>query len=318
MKACICPKYGSPKVLNIQEVEKPTPGDRELLIKVFAATVNRSDLAIITGKPAIMKLYGGFSKPRRSITGCDFAGQVESIGKNVSSFKPGDRVMGFAGLGAQSHAEYLVFPETKAVISIPADMSYEQAACCLEASYYAITCILQLKPKPGQKAMVYGATGGIGSAMVQYLKHFGLSVTAVCGTENIELVKSLGPDRIIDYQKQDFTKDPEKYDFVFDAVGYASFSQCKPLLNKKGIYAPTDKLINFLLTLTTKIGGGKRVFFSIPKDLKGGLIFIRDLAEQKKFKPLLDRIYPFDQVIEAFEYVATKQKLGNVVVRMSN
>jgi NADPH:quinone reductase-like Zn-dependent oxidoreductase len=318
MKASVCKEYGGPDVLSVKEVEKPSPRDNEVLVKVYATTVNRTDLGILRASPFIIRLFTGLFRPRLSITGTDFAGQVEATGNDVTAFKAGDRVMGFDGMGLQSHAEYMTVPQNKAIILIPSGMSYDVAAASLEAAFYANCSINELRPVGGQKALVYGATGAIGSSMVQILKYHGVYVTAVCGGENIDLVKSLGAERIIDYKKEDFTKDEEKYDFVLDAVGKSSFSRCKPLLREKGIYSSTDKFVNLLLALVTPVFGGKKVVFKPPKNTKAGIGFIRDLVDRGDFKPVIDRKYPIDHIREAFAYVATGQKVGNVVITMGS
>jgi NADPH:quinone reductase-like Zn-dependent oxidoreductase len=314
MKASICPKYGSPDVLRIKQVKKPTPKDNEVLIKVYATTVNRTDLGILQGKPYLMRLATGLSKPRLAITGTDFAGQIEAIGKNVTSFKVGDRVMGFGGMGLQSHAQYLVLPETKGIVTMPHNLTYEQAVACVEGAFYAAAGINRLKPKAGQKALVYGATGAIGSSTVQILKYYDVCVTAVCAGKSTELVKSLGAEKVIDYTKEDFTKDNEQYDFVFDAVGKSSFAKCKPLLKEKGIYSWSDGLENILLALITPLFGRKKVVFFPPNNITGELNFIKGLAEKGSFRPVIDRTYPIEKIGEAYKYVASGQKIGNVII----
>ena len=316
LKASFRSKYGSPEILSIRELGMPIPKDDEVLIRVIAATVNRTDYGLLKGTPFILRFFSGLFKPKFSITGTDFAGQIEGIGINVTSFKVGDRVMGFGGMGVASHAEYLTIPEAKAILAIPANTSYEQAAAGMEGAFYALNGIDAVNPEAGQKALVYGATGAIGSSSVQLLRFFGLHVTAVCGSENIGLVKSLGADRIIDYKKDDFTKDNEQYDFVFDAVGKTSFSSCKRLLKKHGVFIPSDGFVNVFLSLATRITGGKRVVFSPPTNLKSRLSFIRDLLETGSFKPVIDRNYPIDEIVEAYKYVATGQKIGNVIIIM--
>lgn len=315
MKASICPHYGSPDILTIREVEQPAPKDHELLVQVHATTVNRSDLAMLQGTPRVMRVYTGLRKPKIAITGSDFAGEVVAAGGGVTAFRPGDRVMGFSFMGARSHAQYLTIPENGGIVAMPANLSYEEAAACLEGTFYAACGVLELQPGPGQKALVNGATGAIGSATVQFLKHFGVAVTAVCRGEHSALVRSLGADRVIDYEKEDFTNDKEQYDFVFDAVGKSSFARCKPLLKKHGIYSATDGLINFLWRLTTRFSD-KRVVFSMPKNIPDTLRFIRDLIVQGKFRPVIDRRYPFEQIADAYRYVGTGQKVGNVVLTM--
>ena len=222
MKAAVRSKYGLSEVLSIQEVATPTPKENEVLVKVYATTVNKSDYHVLTGKPLFMRLITGLFKPTLSITGSDFAGQIEAIGKNVKSFKVGDRVMGFVDMGLKSHAQYLALPEKKIILT-PVHANYDSAVACIEGAFYALSAITKMKPVAGQTALVIGATGAIGSSFVQFLKYYGVSITAVCGSENSELVKTLGADKIIDYKTEDFTKDNGKYDLVFDAVGKYGF-----------------------------------------------------------------------------------------------
>lgn len=318
MKAAVRSKYGSPDILSIKEIDIPTPKDDEVLVRVYATTVNRTDCAILWGKPFISRFFTGLLKPSLSVTGTDFAGKVEAIGKNVKSFKAGDKVMGFNGMGIKSHAEYLTSPEDKMMITIPDNTTYDQAAACMEGAIYALSSMIdKVRPKAGQKAIVNGATGAIGSAGVQLLKYFGVHVTAVCNTKNIELVKSLGADRVIDYSKEDFTKDDQKCNFIFDTVGKSSFSKCKPLLLPDGIYISSDPGPNWqnaYLPLTTAIIGNKKVIFAIPFHMKRSLFLIKDLIEQGKFKPIIDRKYTLEKIAEAYQYVATGQKTGNVVI----
>ena len=317
MKAAFRSKYVPPGNLSIQEIDKPVPKDNEVLIRVYAGSVNRTDCHVLTGKPLIMRVFTGLFKPKLTATGSDFAGVIEATGPNVKSFKAGDRVMGFGGaLGIGSHAQYITFPGNKRIVLIPDNITYEQAAACLEGTYYAAIGINQLKPLSGQKALVYGATGSIGSAYVQFFKHYNVFITAVCGRENAELVRSWGADKIIDYKTEDFTKDKEQYDFVIDAVGKSSFAKCKPLLKKKGIYSPSDGFANLFLVLLTPLLGGKKVLF--PKDSKTVLPFIKELIESGSFKPVIDKIYPLERIAEAFAYVATGQKIGNVILRIDD
>jgi NADPH:quinone reductase-like Zn-dependent oxidoreductase len=321
MKAAIRLKYGSPGVLTIKEVEIPAHKDNEVLIRVYATTVNRTDCAVLSGKPFIMRFFTGLFKPKLSSTGTDFAGRVEAIGKKVTSFKVGDRVWGFYDNGIGSHAEYMTVADDKPISSIPGDITYEEAAAAAEGAHYAYNFIKKVDLTAGQKVLVNGATGAIGSAAVQFLKYFGVWVTAVCNTENIELIKSLGADKIIDYTRDDFTKDDGKYDFIFDAVGKSTFGQCKHLLRPRGIYMSSElgpKSQNILFALVTPLLGGKKVIFPVPTDIKGSMHFIKNLIEQDKFKPVIDREYPLERIGEAFEYVASGQKTGNVIITMKN
>jgi len=315
MKAAFRSKYGSSEVLSIKEIDKPTPKDDEVLIRVYAASANRTDHHVLTGRPYLMRLFTGLFKPKLAVTGSDFAGQVEAIGSAVKYFKAGDKVMGFGGgFGIGSHTQYITFPETKRIVSMPGNITYEQAAACLEGTYYAAIGIIQLKPTSDQKALVYGATGAIGSAHVQFLKYYGVYVTAVCGGEHSELVRSWGADKIIDYKTQDFTKDEEQYDFVFDSVGKSSFAKCKMLLKKNGVYAPSGGAENLFWLFTAPLLGNKRVLFL--KDNKSNLRFIKELVEKGNFKPVIDRIYPLEKIAEAFTYVASGQKIGNVIIKI--
>ena len=320
MKVAFRSKYGSPEVLSIKEVAIPIPKDDEVLIKVYATTVNRSDCHLLKGKPLLLRLFTGLFKPKLSTTGTDFAGQIEATGKNVTAFKTGDKVMGFGGglLGIASHAQYLLLPETKAIkitVNIPANLNYDEAAASLEGAFYA-GGISFMNPKPGQKVLVYGATGAIGSSYVQFLKFYGVYITAVCRGEHSELIRSLGADKVIDYTKEDFTKDTERYDLVLDAVGKSSFFKCKPLLKKKGIYMSSGGAENLFFVFFTPLLGGKKVVFKSFKRIKPGLDFIKVMIERGSFRPVIDRNYPIDKIAEAFTYVATGQKKGNVIITM--
>lgn len=317
MKAALRIKYGSPEFLVINEVEKPVPKENELLIKVHATTVNRTDCALLLGKPFIIRFFLGLLKPNLSITGTDFAGTVESVGKKVTLFQTGDKVWGFNDLGLQSHAEYMAISEQEAIAAIPAHITFEQAAASAEAAHYACNFINKIRIEAGQKVLVNGGTGAIGSAMIQMLKFHGLHVTATCRTEHIDNVKALGADKIIDYTKDDFTKDDESYDLVFDAVGKSTFGACKPLLKKRGIYISSELgpgIQNPFFALVTPLFGGKKVIFPMPLDIKASLGFVKDLIEKGKFTPLMDKSYPLEKISEAFHFVRSGQKVGNVII----
>ena len=317
MLAVIRSKYGPPDLLTIKEIEKPTPKDNDVLIRVYATTVNRTDCSILWGKPFIIRFFTGLFKPGSPIPGTDFAGEIEAVGKKVKSFKAGDRVWGFNDQGLASHAQYMTIREDKGIAVIPDHITYEQAAASGEGAHYAYNFISKVKLIPGQKILVNGATGAIGSAAVQLLKHFGIDVTAVCSTENIELVKSLGAGRVIDYKLEDFTKDEQKYHFVFDAVGKSSFGKCKRLLLPGGIYVSSELgpgLENLYLPLLTAVRGSKKVIFPIPVNVKRSISLINNLLDVGKFKPVIDRRYPLEKIAEAYNFVVTGQKTGNVVI----
>jgi len=325
MKAIVYTKYGPPDVLQLKEVEKPTPKDNEVLIRIYATTVNRTDCAIIRAKPFFARLFTGMFKPKKQIPGTEFAGKIEEIGKNVKSLKVGDKVFGFDDQGSGSHAQYMTISEDKALTTIPKNITYEQAAASTEGAHYAYNFIKKVNIKSGQKILVNGATGAIGSAAVQLLTYFDVNVTAVCNTKNIELVKSLGANKVIDYTKEDFTKDEEKYSFVFDAVGKSSFAKCKPLLQSGGIYISSDLgylAQNIFLPLITPIIkpmiGNKRTISPFPKDIRRSVHLVKKLIEEGKFKAVIDRKYPLEQIVEAYRYVETGQKTGNVVITVEH
>ena len=324
MKAIVYTKYGPPDVLQFKEVEKPVPKDNEVLIRIYATTVNRTDCATIRAIPFFARFFTGLFKPKKQIPGTEFAGIIEEIGKNVKSLKVGDKVFGFDDQGSGSHAQYMTISEKKAV-TIPKNITYEQAAASTEGAHYAYNVIKKVNIKSGQKVLVNGATGAIGSAAVQLLKYFDVYVTAVCGTKNIELVKSLGADKVIDYTKEDFTKDDQKYNFVFDAVGKSSFFKCKQLLQPGGVYISSDlgyMAQNVFLPLITPIIkpmiGSKKTAFPIPTDIRGSILLIKKLIEQGKFKAVIDRKYPLEQIVEAYRYVEKGQKTGNVVITLEH
>ena len=324
MKAFVYTKYGSPDVLQFKEVDKPVPGDSDVLVKVYATTVNRTDNATIKAIPFFARIVTGLFKPKKQIPGTEFSGKIEAVGKNVSSLKVGDKVFGFDDQGSMSHAEFMTISEDKA-ITIPDNITYEQAAASTEGAHYAYNFINKVNLEKDQKVLVNGSTGAIGSAAVQLLKYFGLHVTAVCGTKSIELVKSLGADKVIDYNKEDFTKVIQKYNYVFDAVGKSSFFKCYKLLQSDGVYISSDlgyMAQNMFLPLITPIIkpllASKKTIFPIPVNIRGSLILIKKLMAEGKFKPVIDRIYPLEQIVEAYEYVGKGHKKGNVVITVVN
>lgn len=316
MKAAIRSEYGSPDVLSIQEVPVPSHREEEVLVRIHAATVNRTDCGILTGKPYVIRFFSGLLNPRLPSTGTDFAGTIEAVGSKVSNFKIGDRVWGFNDNGLGSHSQYITIAADGPITTIPADITFQQAAASPEGAHYALNFINKIKLKAGDHVLVNGATGAIGSAAVQLLKHSGMKVTAVCDTKNIELVRSLGADRVIDYTKEDFTQDNQLYPYVFDAVGKSTFAKCKRLLLPGGAYLSTElgpEGENIYLPLTT-MWSDKKVIFPFPSDIKKSLRLIRTLLETKQFTPVIDRIYPLDDIREAYRYVISGQKTGNVLI----
>ena len=319
MKASIHTRYGSPEVLTIQEISKPIPSKNELLIKVFATTVNRTDCGFRSAEYVISRLYSGLFKPKNQVLGNEFAGIIENIGESVTRFKVGDKVFGYNDQTFGAHAEYLSIPENTPMSTIPIGLTFYEAAPILEGAHYAWCDIVAAKIKAGDRVCVYGATGSIGSAAVQLLKHLGTHVTAVCSTNYIDTVLNLGADIVIDYHKQDFTKTPEPYDFIFDAVGKSSFGACKLNMKQKGIYISTELGKggeNIFLALLTPLFGGKKVLFPIPSIDNKMVSFLKELVENGKFKPLIDRYYNLDDIVEATKYVESGQKIGNVIIKV--
>jgi len=320
MKAIVHTQYGPPEVAILKEVPKPIPADNEVLVKVYAATVNRTDAGFRSAEYFVSRFFSGLFRPNQTTLGCEFAGKIEAVGKDVNEFKVGDKIFGFDDKTWGGHAEYLTISEKAGIALMPNNMSYEQAAPLTEGTHYALNNIRGAKVEKGQNVLVYGGTGAIGSAAVQLLKYFGANVTAVCGTKHVALVKSLGADEVVDYQTQDFTKTTKRFEFIFDAVGKSSFGTCKPLLTEKGVYISTElgkNGENILFALTTPFFGGKRVLFPLPEISKQEVQFIKELAEQGKLRPLIDSYYKLEQIQEAYKYVETGQKIGNVILRIA-
>lgn len=319
MKAAVYTQYGPPEVVKITEIEKPVPKNNEVLVKVHSGTVNRTDSGFRSAEYFISRFWSGLFKPTHPVLGNEFAGTIEQVGTDVSSFKIGDKVFGYNDKTCGGHGEYLTLAENDAITIAPHNLNFDEAAALTEGAHYALNNIRASKIKSGDNVLVYGATGAIGSAAVQLLKYFGVNVTAVCNTKNVELVRSLGADIVIDYQTQDFTKTEIKFNFIFDAVGKSSFGKCKPLLTQKGIYISTELGTNgenILFALTTPIGGGKKVLFPIPTINKEDVVFLKELAEKGKFKPVIDRYYTLDQIVEAYKYVESGEKTGNVILKI--
>jgi NADPH:quinone reductase-like Zn-dependent oxidoreductase len=319
MKAAVRTRYGPPEVVLISEVDKPTTGDNGVLVRVHATTVNRTDCACRAARPFFMRFFTGLIRPRATVLGNEFAGVVEAVGDGVTSFEVGDRVFGYSEGPFGAHAEYMSVPENGSLAIMPANVTYQQAAPGTEGSHYALAHIRAAKIHSGQDVLVYGATGAIGSAAVQLLKRLGANVTAVCDTDHMELVRGLGADKVIDYTTEDFTQDEQHYDVVLDSVGKSSFGRCKRLLKPRGIYISSELgplAQNPLLALIAPLHGGKKVMFPIPKHDQLIIRYLKILIESGEFKPVIDRTYPLDQIVEAYRYVETGSKTGNVVISL--
>lgn len=292
-----------------------------MLIKVQATTVNRTDCAFRSAEYFINRLFSGLFKPKNQTLGNEFAGEIEAIGRDVRTFKPGDMVFGYNDKTFGAHAEYMVMSEDGPITIKPDSMTYEEAAPMIEGAHYALCDIRAAKIQRGHKVLINGATGAIGSAAVQLVSHLGAEVTAVCDTNNVELLKSLGANEVIDYTREDFTKIRQTFDVVFDAVGKSSFGKCKPLLKNDGIYMSTELGYlsqNPFLALITPLLGGKKVLFPIPTISKEDVVFFKEMVEAGKYKPVIDRQYPLEQIVEAYRYVETGQKIGNVVITLAH
>ena len=326
MRAVVSDRYGPPEVLRLEDVERPVPTAGEVLVKVHATTVNRLDTATREANrrsglaiSLMGRLVLGLRRPRHRILGTEFAGEVEAVGATVSEFAVGDRVFGNSGLRFGAHAEYIAIPAIARIARMPAGMSFEEAAPVTDGALNALTCLKQADLRTGRTILIYGASGAIGTAGVQLARAFGADVTAVCNTKNLELVRSLGADRVIDYTQDDFTKNGLMYDVILDAVGKLSFRRCRRSLQPNGIYLPTDGFANLMWALVTSRSQGKKVLFQIPpRQTKEDVLFLKELIETGRYRPVIDRRYRLEDVIEAARYVETEQKTGNVVLTVLN
>jgi NADPH:quinone reductase-like Zn-dependent oxidoreductase len=323
MRAAVHDRYGPPEVLQLRDVAMPQPAADEILVRVHCSSVNRTDVGFLRAKPFVVRFFGGLLRPRHLALGCEFAGEVAALGDTVTRFALGERVFGYDDVRWSGHAEYKVIGQDKAVATIPDGITYEQAAASTEGAHYAWVDIRAAKVLAGQRVLVHGATGAIGSAAVQLLKYAGAHVVATSTTRNVDLVASLGADRVIDWEREDFAACGERFDVVFDAVGKSSFGACKPLLVEGGAYVSTDlgpKGQNPILGLASPLfaaAGAKRVLFPFPRNDLGMVEFLRNRLAAGDFRPVIDRVYSLDDVVEAFRYVETGQKTGNVVIRVS-
>ena len=328
MKSIVYQSYGTPDVLELAEVEKPTPKDNEMLVKVFATTVTAGDCRMRSfDVPPLFWLPGrialGFRKPRRGMLGMEVAGKVESVGKDVTLFKKGDHVFGTTtGLKYGAYAEYICMPEewkAGAVASKPANMTCEEAVSGVVGGLTALHFLRKGNIQSGQKVLIYGASGSVGTYAVQLAKHFGAEVIGVCSTTNLELVRCLGADKVIDYTEEDFTKSGETYDIIFDTVGKTSFSCSKDSLKQKGIYlAANGSTADYVQVLLTSMIGSKKVIAEVASAKTEDLIFLKELIEAGKIKAVIDRRYPLEQIADAHRYVDKGHKKGNVVITLED
>ncbi|PWL38703.1 NAD(P)-dependent alcohol dehydrogenase [Flagellimonas aquimarina] len=320
MKAIVCTAYGTPDVLKLKEVEKPEPKDNEVLIKVQAAAVTSAGLIGRKGKPVFTRLFSGLTKPKNDILGMELAGEIEAVGKNVSLFKKGDQIFGITGMTLGSNAEYKCLSQDAAIIHKPINLDCEESVAVVEGGLTALNFLKRKgKIKNGQKVLIYGASGSVGTASIQLAKYFGAEVTGVCSTTNVNLVKSLGADMVIDYTKEDFTQNEQTYDIIFDTVGKSSFPLCKNSLKSNGIYLDAAGLSTVFHMLWTSLFSHKKAILTATyvrptKVIRQELAIVKELVEAGEIRPVIDRRYPLEQTAKAHRYVETGRKKGNVVI----
>jgi len=317
MKAIVYARYGSPDVLQLKEVAKPAPKDNEVLIKIYATTVTSGDCRVRKADPFAIRFFNGLTKPKKTtILGNELAGEIEEAGKNVKLFRKGDQVFGQAGMGLGANAEYICLREDATLVFKPKNLTYEEAASIPFGGNTALHFLRKGNIRSSQKVLIYGASGSLGTAAVQLAKNFGADVTGVCSTVNVELVKSLGADKVIDYTKEDFTKIGQTYDIIFDTTGKSPYSGCVKSLKQKGIYlrAVHMSLSSIVRGLWTSMTSSKKVIGGVASELKENLVFLKELIDMGKLKPVIDRCYPFEQIVEAHRYVDKGHKRGNVAI----
>jgi NADPH:quinone reductase-like Zn-dependent oxidoreductase len=316
MRAVVHDRYGPPEVLRVEEVERPVPGDDEILVRVHATTVNRTDCHRRGAYPFVWRLVLGLRRPKRRVLGMEFAGVVEAVGSAVDDFAVGDEVFGMKWFGA--HAELLCVPADKLVAHKPANLTFAQAAAVTDGVIGALDILRSAGVGPGMHVLVYGASGSRGTAAVQLAKHGGAHVTAVCNTKNVELVRSLGADEVLDYTRgEDFTKNRDAYDVVVDAVGKHSFMRARHALKAGGVYVSSEAGWNLVLSPISRLGK-RRVKLPVPRARKDDVLMLKQLLEDGEYRPVIDRTYPLEDVVDATRYVETQQKTGNVVLTVGN
>jgi NADPH:quinone reductase-like Zn-dependent oxidoreductase len=320
MNAVVCPAYGPPERLEIREVARPTPRADEVLVAVHATSVNRTDVATLQGRPFFARLFTGVRRPRHPVLGTEFAGRIETVGRQVSGLAVGDDVFGFSGATFGAHAGYLVVPAAGPVATVPAGLSSAEVASSTEGAHYALSSIEAVDLRAGDEVLVYGATGAIGTAAVQLLVHRGATVTAVCDPRGTDVVASLGADVVVDRSRQDFTRTSARFDAILDAVGQTTFGRCRHLLKPGAPYLSTDLgpgWQNLALIPLTRWIGDHRVLIPFPTDVRRHVLEVRELLATGAFRPVVDRTYPFEDIVDAYRYVQSRRKLGTVVVTVA-
>lgn len=318
MRAAVQRGYGPPSAVTVTDHPTPVPESDQLLVRVTATTVNRTDCGYRGAKPFLIRAVAGFRRPRQPVLGTEFAGEVVEVGADVNRFAVGDRVFGYNEGPFGTHAQYLAIGQDKSVAATPDNVDDDHAAAATEGAHYALGTLRAAKVGEDTDLMIYGATGAIGSAAVQLGKVRGARVTAVCGTDHQDLVRGLGADRVVDYQTSDFTDDPHRYDMVLDAVGKVTFGQCRGLLKPGGLFTSSELgpwIQNAFLPLTTRFIGEHRVIFVFPRHDQRMIMRLAEHLASEAFVPLIDRRYPLDDIVEAYEYAETGQKVGNVIIK---
>ena len=319
MKAVVYDRYGPPDILRLEEVERPVPKDDEVLVKVRATTVNRTDAGLRSAEVFISRFVTGLRRPKNRILGMEFAGEVVEVGAGVTEFKVGDAV--FGGKGSGAHAQFVCIRESAPLAHKPSRMTFEEAAAVFDGASLALVCLEKGGPLEGRSVLIFGSSGSVGTSAVQLAKHFGAHVTAVCRTKNVDLARSLGADDVIDYTTDDFTKNGKTYDLIFDAVGKHSFRRSRRSLNPGGVFVETD--LGFMwhvpfLLLATRWIGSKKLKMGIARYQKADLLLVKQLIEAGEYRAVIDRTYPLEDVTEATRYVETEQKTGNVVLTVAD
>jgi NADPH:quinone reductase-like Zn-dependent oxidoreductase len=322
MRAIVYDRYGPPEVLQFEELPRPAPSSGEVLVRVRAASVNRSDCAWRTGDHPLIRVLSGVRRPKRRVLGSELAGEVAALGADVNGFEIGDAVFGvkaYLSEGFGAYAEYVLARAAGALAHKPENLTFEEAAGVGDGALNAMTSLERVGLRSGQRILVYGASGSIGTAAVQLAKDSGAHVTGVCGPAHLEVVRSLGADQVIDYMREDFTERSERWDVIFDAVGKLAFRKVRGSLASGGSFIATDGFWNFLiLPPVTRLVGGRRVVAPVPRYSKENILHLKELLESGRYRPVIDRVYPLDQVVEATRYVETHHKTGNVVLTVAS
>ena len=312
MRAVVHDRYGPPEVLRLEDVDRPVPGPGDVLVRVRATTVNQTDCHMRRARPFLWRFMLGLRRPKRRVLGMELAGEVAAVGHGVTQFEVGDRVFGITNFGA--NAEFVRLKESSSLARMPAGLPFEEGAAIFDGAFQGLAALRRGNVGEGTQLLVYGASGSCGTAAVQLGRHLGAHVTAVCNTKNVDVVRSLGADEVIDYTKDDFAKNGKTYDVILDAVGKQSFFHARRSLRPGGVYVATDRMLNVVLLLWTRWFGKRKVVFGMPRLTQENVLFVKELVETGRYRAVVDRTYPLEDVVEAARYVESWQKTGNVVL----